>query len=206
MSFAFSVGYKFNLLARCLTRTETRTPAPSSHPPCFAGHVLLMHKPAVICLFRVACSRHPRPLSQFHIHVLITVYQLSNCIRCSISRSKQTDRQTEEERGRGWGSLDICMPHRTINENFRICQSIITSTDSTDPGMGSTELRFCCVVNYVACCGCYFISSSLGPSSAGCSPSRCRNQIAARRGKPRRVELAAPRRCSPLGGMNLSYE
>lgn len=145
-------------------------------------------------------------LSPFHIHVLITVYQLSNCIRCSISRPKQTDRQTEEERGRGWGSLDICMPHRTINENFRICQSIITSTDSTDPGMGSTELRFCCVVNYVACCGCYFISSSLGPGSAGCSPSRCRNQIAARRGKPRRVELAAPRRCSPLGGMNLSYE
>lgn len=72
--------------------------------------------------------------------------------------------------------------------------------------MGSTGLRFCCVVNYVACCGCYFISSSLGPGSAGCSPSRCRNQIAARRGKPRRVELAAPRRCSPLGGMNLSYE
>lgn len=205
MSFAFSVGYKFNLLARCLTRTVTRTPAP--HLSCLApGHVLLMHKPAVICLFRVARPRHPRPLSPFHIHVLITVYQLSNCIRCSISRPKQTDRQTEEERGRGWGSLDICMPHRTINENFRICQSIITSTDSTDSGMGSTGLRFCCVVNYVACCGCYFISSSLGPNSAGCSPSRCRNQIAARRGKPRRVELAAPRRCSPLGGMNLSYE
>lgn len=135
--------------------------------------------------------------------------QFINCptvyVAQSVVLSRQTDRG-KRKRGRGWGSLDICMPHRTINENFRICQSIITSTDSTDPGMGSTELRFCCVVNYVACCGCYFISSSLGPGSAGCSPSRCRNQIAARRGKPPRVELAAPRRCSPLGGMNLSYE
>lgn len=134
--------------------------------------------------------------------------QFINCPTVYVAQSVVLSRQTARGKGRGigWGSLDICMPHRTINENFRICQSIITSTDSTDPGMGSTGLRFCCVVNYVACCGCYFISSSLGPGSASCSPSRCRNQIAARRGKPRRVELAAPRRCSPLGGMNLSYE
>lgn len=144
-----------------------------------------------------AASLHFTFLSQFINSPTVYVAQ-------SVVLSRQTDRG--RGRGRGWGSLDICMPHRTINENFRICQSIITSSDSTDPGMGSTGLRFCCVVNYVACCGCYFISSSLGPSSAGCSPSRCQNQIAARRGKPRRVELAAPRRCSPLGGMNLSYE
>lgn len=199
MSFAFSVGYKFNLLARCLTRTETRTPAPlpplAPPWPRSANAQTCRH-------LSFSCRSFSTPRASFTSTFLS---QFINCPTVYVAQSVVLSRQTDRGGGRG-ASLDICMPHRTINENFRICQSIITSTDSTDPGMGSTGLRFCCAVNYVACCGCYFISSSLGPSSAGCSPSRCRNQIAARRGKPRRVELAAPRRCSPLGGMNLSYE
>lgn len=83
------------------------------------------------------------------------------------------------------------MPHRTINENFRICQSIITSTDSTDPGMGSTRLRFCCAVNYVACCGCYFISSSLGLlDQALQAAGQVDAEIKSRQGEASRVELS----------------
>lgn len=96
-----------------------------------------------------------------------------------------------KRKGRGGGSLDICMPHRTINENFRICQSIITSSDSTDPGMGSTGLRFCCVVNYVACCGCFFISRHRGALvQALQAAAQVDAEIKSRQDEASRVELS----------------